>query len=200
MKKNDVQQELIFIRKVISDCRKVNSQSSVYFLLWGILCVIALSLDYLRYIGNIQLPPNCIWIAFFFIGWFFSILIYIRHRRKLGARTIGGTILGTVWLACGVVVSIVAFVLPRFHAINYWAVTPIIGLILGIGHYTSGVIQKDRWFLLAGLGWWIGSVIMVVWPSIYNFLIFGAMIILFQIVPSLHIKYAQNKDSEYQND
>jgi hypothetical protein len=183
MNEIDAQQELAFIRKVIADSRQASYEASVHFLLWGILVVITMAIDYLKSVITIPISSYVLWSFFFCTGWICSILIGIKQNRKARARTFGGKLMGAVWIACGVVGTAVMFILPNFHALQDWAIMPAIGLVLGIGHYLSGVIQKDRWLFIGGIGWWVGSIIMVIWPTMYNPIIFMAMIIFFQIIP-----------------
>jgi hypothetical protein len=136
-----------------------------------------------------------LWSICFCIGWICSILIGIKQNRKARAITFGGKLMRAVWLACGGVGMVFLFIFPQFHAIKAWAIMPAIGLVLGMGHYLSSVIQKDQWFFIAGIGWWVGSIIMLVWPTMYNSIIFAAMLIFFQIIPGWHL-YRQWKVEE----
>ncbi len=66
------------------------------------------------------------------------------------------------------------------------AISPIISLIMGAAYYVTGIINDDKFITRLSYGWWIGAIIMFYWKSYYTFLMFAAMIVLFQILPNLY--------------
>lgn len=84
------------------------------------------------------------------------------------------------------------FVGAPFEQVNP---SPAIAAVLAIGFLVSGVLLDFPYFKLAAIGWWLGSLLMFYlnspWarpktlPWLIDFLLFGIMMILFQVVPGI---------------
>jgi len=183
----DAQQELSFIRKVIEDGRRAISDDGKELIVWGLLVVVGMATMFVSLQFEFAISKVWLWGALIGIGWTYTIVREIRTRKRNRFTTFGGRILGSLWMGCGIVMTLVGFLAPATGAIKPWAIIPIISLILGIGYLVTGVVHDDRWMRMSAAGWWVGAVVMLLWPGYYMFLLFGGLIIVFQIVPGVKL-------------
>ncbi len=73
----------------------------------------------------------------------------------------------------------------RAGAYNPVFICPVISTSLGISYFTSGAIQQMKWMQYLAVGWWIGAVVLFIFPSIHTLLIFAGMMIGLQLVPGI---------------
>jgi hypothetical protein len=125
-------------------------------------------------------------------GWVFSLVRHLRERSVERVRTMAGSILNALWLACGIVIMILIFIGgPLMKA----GPSPVIAAVLGIGFLVSGVLLDFVYFKVSAVCWWLGSVAMFCLDSpwarsmdlyiLSDILLFGAMMVLFQVVPGI---------------
>jgi hypothetical protein len=191
----DAQQELAFIKKVITDSRTAISDDGKGLIVWGVLVTIGMVIMYVTFQLDYNIPKILLWAVLIGLGWVYTLVHEMQRGRKKRFSTFGGRILGSVWLGCGIVMTIIGFLSPATGAVKPWAIVPIACLVIGIGYLVTGVIHDDRWIRVASLGWWLGGITMMLWPGYYMFLLFGAMMIVFQITPGVRL-YRQWKSQQ----
>jgi hypothetical protein len=187
MESIDAQQELAFIKKIIADSRTAISDDGKGLIVWGVLVVIGMVTMYVAFQFKYNISTMLLWAALISIGWVYSIVNAVQNRTKKRFSTFGGRVLGSLWLGCGIVMTIIGFLSPTTGALKPWAIVPMISLVMGIGYLGTGVIHDDRWTRLSALGWWLGAIVMLLWPGYYMFLLFSGMMIVFQIWPGIKL-------------
>lgn len=185
MTEQEAQQELAFIKKVMDDSRRVVIHDGKEFITWGVLVVLGMLIMYFQNVFGFQLPIFWLWGIIIGGGWLYSWVHSLRRRQRGSMRTFGGRILGSVWLACGVTMTMIGFVVMPSGAIKGIAIIPLICLVIGSGYFITGVIHGSTWIRNSSIGWWVGAVIMLYWPGYYIFLLFAGMMVAFQIVPGI---------------
>jgi hypothetical protein len=199
MESFDAQQELSFIKKVMADSRRVTVENGLDYIVWGLIVASGMfgtyALDRLHASewavgGWIVLA---LWIAVMGGGWVFSLIRYLRHRRGARVHTLAGRMLGSIWLACGVAIMLLVFVLGPLGKADP---SPAIATVLGIGFLLSGILMDFAPLRWASLCWWAGAVALaLIRPVAVEMLVFGAMMVAFQVVPGIILHQAWREGS-----
>jgi hypothetical protein len=189
MEQIDAKQELAFIRKVMADSRRTVVDNGLDYIVWGVIVAVGMfatcALDVLHaadWAGGNWIVL-ALWIAVMGGGWTFSLVRYLRGCRRERATTLAGRMLGTIWLACGIAIMLFIFVLGPLGKADP---SPSIAAVLGIGFLLSGVLIDFAPLRWAGVCWWASAVVLVSIRSVRTeMLVFGAMMVLFQVVPGI---------------
>ena len=183
----NAQSELAFIKKVIADSRTAIIDDGKELIVWGLLVVIGMLTMYFAMQFDYKISKLLLWATLIGIGCVYTTVNYFQSRKKKRFATFGGKILGSLWLGCGIVMTIIGFIAPFTGAVKPWAIVPMTSLVIGVGYLVTGVIHDDRWTRLSAIGWWLGAIVMLLWPGYYMFLLFAAMMIVFQIFPGIKL-------------
>jgi hypothetical protein len=185
MDRQIAEQELAFVKKVIADSRKLLIYDGKDMIVWGILVTIGMVLMYVKFQIGIGLPAYLAWILLIGAGWIFSVWRGMKLRKVHRVTTFSGKMMGTIWLACGICMTIVGFGFTSSGIIGGWAINPVMSLFMGLAYFTSATVLGMRYMYVAGLIWWLAAIIMAFWSGPYTFLIFASLIIAFHIVPGV---------------
>lgn len=183
--------ELLFIKKVIEDSRKVVVDNGIGFIVWGILITIGMILGYVKFLLNLQFDYIWAWAVIISAGWIFSYFqFYKKNNTKV--KTFAGRIIGTLWFSFGVSMSVAGFGGYFSHAINGVYISSVIAVMLGAAYYLSSVLYDWKWFKLIGILWWAGGMLLFYVNGVNQFLIMASLMILGQVVPGI-IFYRKSK-------
>jgi hypothetical protein len=202
MKKMEVQQaefEITYIKKLMEDSRRSLGESGIGYILWGVLVVIGMIFNYLRIIDATQINPLYVWIGVVAIGWIITITQMKRGKIKSSSRPLLGRILGAVWLAAGIAMTLIGFPATMSGTIGGYAILPMICTILGMAYFVSGFIYGEKWIKLIGLGWWAAASGFFFWKNVNSLLVFAFLMILFQIVPGIYFYTKWRKEYSQKN-
>ena len=106
----DAQQELAFIKKVMTDSRKILIDDGKGTIFWGLLISFGLLITYLSVVQNWETLLSWFWPVLIAFGWIYTIVTEIRHERKRRVKTFAGKIMAAVWIAFGISATILGFV------------------------------------------------------------------------------------------
>jgi len=188
----DAQQELAFIKKVMADSRQIMIDDGKGFIFWGILVASGLFFTYLANAERWDFSLGWFWLALISIGWIVTFIIEIRAEKKRSTKTFAGKIMGSLWIGCGVAMTILGFIGSITDAYSGIFINPIIAVVLGIGYLVSGVLQGKTWVSMLSIGWWAGAILMFYLHNLETLLIMVGMMILFQTIPGIII-YRESK-------
>lgn len=192
MKENEALEELKFIKKVIDDSKKVIIDNGTGYIMWGVLIVVGLLSTYFGILTKYYFAYSYNWIIVVATGWILSYFISKKNRASHTTRTFASKIIGSVWLAAGITLTLTGFVPYLSGAISGIYISALMAAVLGIPYFISGVIYDRTWIMCLSIPWWIGSVIMFIYPGLYTLPMMAGMIFLFQIIPGI-ILYMQFK-------
>lgn len=186
MNEKKITEEIAFIKNIIKESRSSFALSGKPYILWGILIVVGLFLEFFRkFLAWEFMYMFYIWIILITSGWLYTYSESRKHKSKSKTKSLGPKILGSVWLACGISMTIFGFLGTISGAIKGVYVSPVLSLVLAIAFFVTGVIYEYKWLRNLSAGWWIGAVIMFFFPSQYTTLIMALMMIGLQIVPGI---------------
>jgi hypothetical protein len=177
-------EEIQFIRKVIEETKRNVIYTGRDYIFWGIIVIVGMLGMYLFHINQIYFNYIWIWAVLISIGWIFSIIARKKSREK-HPSTYAGKIIGFVWIAAGVAMTIIGFLGPVFGTIKPMAISPIICIIMGSAYFVSGLIVEAKWIRNLSYGWWIGGIILFYVTSIESFLIMAFLMLFFQTIPGI---------------
>jgi hypothetical protein len=185
METKQAESEIAVIKKIMEDSKRIAASDGKDFILWGVLVLLGVLGMYYLLMMNLYDYIGLLWGIDILIGWIFSITMHIRSQRKSRVHTFAGKILGGLWASCGIAMSIIGFVAGMTGALSGWTIFPVIGIILGIAYFVTGIIYGYTWVNYLSFGWWIGSIFMLFFPGIYNLIVFAFMMTFLQIIPGI---------------
>jgi hypothetical protein len=181
----DAQQELAFIKKVMTDSRKILIDDGKGTIFWGLLISFGLLITYLSVVQNWGTFLSWFWPVLIAFGWIYTIVTEIRHERKRRVKTFAGKIMGAVWIAFGISATILGFVgtvSGAYHSVN---ISPLIAVLLGTGYLVSGLLYGKSWVSYLSIAWWGGAIVMFFMQNLESLLVMIGMMILFQVIPGI---------------
>ncbi|MHB8336109.1 MAG: hypothetical protein ACYDEE_01680 [Ignavibacteriaceae bacterium] len=179
--------DIKFIKKIIDDSKRTTIDNGMGYVFWGIIVTIGLLSNYIMVLLNIKISFIWVWVILIGFGWAYSIISYFSRKSKPRIRTYAGNLLRSIWLSCGIAMTLVGFIGVFSGAIDGDFVSPIISVILGVGFMLSGFVYDLKWVRNLSIGWWIGATVMFVYPGLHSILIMGFMMLAFQVTPGLII-------------
>lgn len=185
MDRDNAIEEIALIRRVIDDSRKFTMDNGRYLILWGVIIAAAIFIEYWMLVTGNAASCLWLWIITIGIGWIVSMIWGFRQASKHRTWPIGARLVGMVWSSCGIAMTIFGFVGAGTGAIHGWAVSPTLAVVMGMGYAISGLVYRLRWVSFVGVAWWVGSLAMFYVKGIETLLIFGIMMVIFQVVPGL---------------
>ncbi len=181
----DAKQELAFIKKVVTDSRKILIDDGKATIFWGILISFGLLITYLSIAQRWESSLSWFWPALIGFGWIYTIVTEIRHERKRKVKTFAGKIVGAVWISFGISATILGFVGTVSGAYHGVIISPLISVLLGTAFLVSGLLYGKSWVSYLSVGWWGGAIMMFFMQNLETLLIMISMLILFQVVPGI---------------
>ena len=186
MNEQSVIEELTFIKNIIKESRRSFALSGKPYIFWGILIVFGLLLEILRDFKILNFDYLFfVWIGLIAIGWGYAYYESKKHKKTRKTTSLAGKILGGVWLACGISMTIFGFIGTFSGAIKGIYVSPVLSLVLAIAYFVSGVVNDIKWLRNISIGWWLGGIFMFVYPGQKTNIIMALMMIAFQIAPGI---------------
>ena len=185
-------QELAFIKKVMEDSRKIICDDGKSFIFWGILISFGMLITYLKVAGDWGINLGWFWPVLIALGWIGTMAVELKAKKKRATSTFAARILGSVWISCGVAMTILGFAGSLTNAYNGVFISPIISVVLGIGYLITGVIHGKKWVSLLSIGWWLGALLMFYLQNFETLLIMTGMMIFLQTIPGI-LLYKESK-------
>ncbi len=188
-------EEIALIRRVMDESRRFAFDNGKYYLAWGIIITIAIFAQYAVILTKNESVSSWIWIVAVGLGWIISILMGMREPSKSSGWPVGAKLISLIWISSGVSMMIIGFVGPMTGALHDWAICPAIATVMGGAYTISSLVYRLKWVTMVGIAWWVGALVMFAVKGIETLPIFGAMMILFQIVPALAFYKTSRKNS-----
>ncbi|MEJ2193526.1 MAG: hypothetical protein P8X73_01545 [Ignavibacteriaceae bacterium] len=185
-------QELAFIKKVMEDSRRIICDDGKSFIFWGILISFGMLITYLKVAGDWGINFGWFWPVLIALGWIGTMAVELKAKKKRATSTFAARILGSVWISCGVAMTILGFAGSLTNAYNGVFISPIISVVLGIGYLITGVIHGKKWVSLLSIGWWLGALLMFYLQNLETLLIMTGMMIFLQTIPGI-LLYKESK-------
>lgn len=190
--KTNPAEDLAYIRQIINDSKNIIIDNGMGFIIWGVLVVIGLTITYAKIQFEWLIDTRIVWAVLIGAGWLYTSFDVFRETKKRKVSTFAGKIMGALWFSTGIAASIVGFVGMFTGAYNGAYICPLISCILGISYFVSGVLYNYSWIYVVAFFWWVGALVMFIFPGLHMFLIMTFMMIFLQIVPGI-VLYNKSK-------
>jgi len=200
MEKTQAESEIALIKKIMDDSRRIVCEDGKDYIIWGVLVLIGLIGTYLSIVWRVYNFIGWIWIVTMGSGWIFAITTHWKRDSKEKVKTFAGKVLTVLWISSGIAMSLIGFVAAASKAIGPWSISPLISIVLGVAYAVSGMIYGNKWIRSLAAGWWAGAVAMFIWTGSHSLLIFGLMMVLFQIAPGIVLYLRWKKEFQLSSD
>jgi hypothetical protein len=199
MEKQQAELEINMIKKIMEDSRKIVVEDGIGYIVWGVLVLAGMICSYFAVLTKQYNYTIWIWVILISGGWAYTLITHFYKDTKKKASTFAGKILGGLWLSTGISMTLIGFAGPWSHSIGGYTVFPLMSIILGIAFFVSGIVYGQGWIRNLAAGWWAGAVVMFFWPGMHLFLIFAAMMTIFQVTPGiiLYLKFKKEYQPEF---
>jgi len=195
---NDLQakDEIRLIQEMIERTKKITAGSWMFFLVWGIVVILAISGMYalvsIEEFSWIWLN----WVVFVGIGVIFSIVYGKKLEQLEGARTYANITTGHVCFACGMAFILVGFIFPLLKLYSWGLIPVLISMVAGILVFTLGGIFEWNLLKWCGLIWWLGAVGMIFIHENYRALLVIPLLLIGYIMPALILRSMYQKQRD----
>ena len=183
--REQILEDLQYMKQIINDSRKIVVDKGIGFIVWGILIIIGLTGSYIDTVMSGRQYSGELWIVLVSAGWIYSIIGWYKHKGRKKTVTFAGKIVGSVWFAAGVAMTILGFVGVNSGAYESVFISPVLACVLGIAFYVSALIYDNLLMKYLAPIWWIGSVFMFFFPGVHTIIVMAAMMLFLQVVPGI---------------
>ncbi|HQO08505.1 MAG TPA: hypothetical protein PLK90_00515 [Clostridiales bacterium] len=195
--KNAAQENLEYIKQVILDSKNIIKDRGDVAILWGVVIITAQLSSFFMLISDIGRHIGLMWIFVIAAGWILTFIMG-KKKEKRGVSTSALKIDAATWISTGVSMTVVGFAGTFSGMIGWQAINPLMAMFLANAFFITGMVYNTKIFKFAALGWWVGAIVLFWIPNDYieyTFIVFAAMMLLFQTIPGimLYIKYKKEE-------
>ena len=195
MDKQQAQEDLAFIKKVMADSQRILIDNGKIFIMLSLIALTGILMKIIKDLLGYTFDNLYIWIPIIVIGWIFAVLFKKRTYARSGGTSYTSRTMDGIWAAFGISACILGIIGYISSGIQGMSVAPVLTVLFGCGQYMSGVVSNRNWISWMAYGWWSASIIMFFWPGEYAVLILGLLLILFQLIPGLVLYQNWKKES-----
>jgi hypothetical protein len=112
----------------------------------------------------------------------------INQQKSVSATSL-------IWCGCGTAGILLVGILYLLTNLNPYAIPAIVSGVLGIGYIIHGILIKKNWYILNGIGWWIGAAALAARNNLESLSLFAFLVILLFVLPLIIEIRHQKKSS-----
>ena len=185
MNQREAYEDLSFIRRVMDDSRSVVVHDGRSFIIWGILVAAGLASSYVLAGTTMHSAHAWLWTGVVAVGWLWSTLDRRRIKALSRAETFAGRMLWSVWLACGISMTLTGVASFFIGAFSPYVLPSLTAFILGVGYFMTGRLMRFPWVQVLAGCWWFGGILLLFVHGRLVLLLYAALMLAFQVVPGL---------------
>lgn len=193
--KTKAEEEIAVIKTIMEDSRKSVVENGWHYIYWGSIVTAAIIVNYLMVVYKVSMYAQG-------MLWFFSMpsaaiiegIIERKKEKNTKTKTFAGKLINSLWTGAGVCMFILGFAGSISGVYSANLIFPLISIVLGSAYLISGVIQQIKWLSAISVFWWVGAVVLLLFPGMHSMLIFAGMLVCFQIVPGVLLYVKAKKD------
>jgi hypothetical protein len=175
--------DLALIRRLMADSRSVVVDRGKHFMIWGAVSVVGLLATYGAIAGWIAVAPRWTWAGLVVVGWVASFVVGWRDGRSARVRTLAGRLLGGVWLATGVTLTLIAASGLFGGVVPHVALPGVLSAVMGVAVLATSQLTDEGWLAWVAAGWWVGAAVMLFAPGLYALLVMAVMALALMLAP-----------------
>lgn len=177
-------QSLKLIEDMIGQAKRSFHRQSYYFLLWGILLIGAMIVNYIFAVRGSVLGGYA-WPVVGVAGGILSFLHGSREGRKKPVTTAMDRVI--MWLWTGFVVTMLTTMLASASSHNAMAMGSII-VLTGLPTFVTGQLMRFRPLIAGGILFWVLGAVSYFVPQEWMVLLYIVAMLFGYIVPGLMLK------------
>lgn len=183
MSEQQFNEEMSIIRNMIQRTRRETFQSGYAFIVAGMLYLISVIvmgvMEMKGYGQAVQAVKGIPFLAIAFISLIIGLWEGVKFKSQPKSYT--RSLFGHLWIACFIVVVLIAMVVP--HMQHNDSATWLI--VFGLAFYMTGAIYELKMVQVSGVSWWIGSCMLGFMQGNIRLLIWSSMIFLGFVLPGI---------------
>lgn len=198
----NAEESLRFIKSLVEDNRKLALSSGMPSIVWGLFVITALIMTYWGIHNHMQSGWYYmgVWFIATSLGWLISWLVESK-REKLTVSSYSQQILAIIWMCHGIAMMILAFITSLAQVVNPYAISPMMGTILGSAFFIEGWLNQYKWLRIVGILWWITSIALFflirvdVFGGSKTLLYFAGLMFILQVLPGVKLEMLWRKEN-----
>lgn len=194
MNELQAKEEIQFIREMIEKTKMITAGSWNYFLVWGIVAILAVIGMYVLVFFEKHNWIWLNWVVFVGIGIVLTIFYGVKQERLQEMKTYAQDAMGHLGFACGMAFILVGFIFPLLGLYSYGVIPVLISTIAGIFAFVTGGIFEWNLLKWCGAIWWLGALGMLFIHWHYRALLFVPLIIIGYLVPAIVLRSMYRKE------
>ena len=198
MTKENIEQDLQFIKHVLENNRKLLADNGIFYILWGAMVVSGTFITYLLIHFNLLSINPFFWLGYIILFYFIRRFIDKKTEPKQHVVTFGWKLFGAVWFVCGATIIILTIFLFTTKIVPITVFLGVISGIFGIAYYLSGIINDIKFLKKLTYAWWLGMIILISWEYLFDLyyiaMFFAALILFLQVIPGIIIYKKWKRD------
>jgi len=185
MDKEQAQQEIVFIKKIIEDTQKNFVNNGKIYMLWSLVAILAIFVKYIRDVLAFEFSNLWIYIPMFIIGAIGNYFLKQISDQEKQIKSFSQDIIEGIWGGIGITIVLLVFVGYITGGVKGWAIAPIVASVFGSLHYMSGIVSGSTLVRYSSVGWWGAAIFMFVYPGEYSVLLLAGLLLIFQLIPGI---------------
>jgi hypothetical protein len=180
------QESISLIQSMISKTKKDLSDSSIYFLVWGWITLIACTGQFvLKHIFDYEKHYLVWWLVV--VGIVFSAWYGTKEDKKKKVRTYVGDSIKYLWIGMGIAYFVLSMILSRYG----WdkIVFPFFIMLYGLGTFVSGNIIQFRPLVVGGILAFALAISSTFVEYDYQMLFAAGAILVSYIIPAYMLRH-----------
>lgn len=184
MNKTQAIEDLQFIKKILSDSRRLFFDDGIIHIIWAISAISGTLATYTFYFMNLEQFTGILWITIMLISVLLTIYIKkTKHSEK--PANFAGKIYAATWKSIGL--GIVLFVIGTIplQANQLSLRLSVIPLMLGVAYFISAQLGIYKWMHYVAVGWWITTACILFTPNFYSPAVLAGATSLLELLPGI---------------
>lgn len=179
------EEDLAFIRRLMQGAQETVTDNSLHLVSWG--CVLALAdlVAHLRRAGEFPVSANITWTVALVIGFTISWQLKRRALARAPVNSLVDRILGAIWLACAVALSLLGFIAGNAGSLPADAAQGVKAVVIGSAFFACGFLPGRLTYRPLAFAWWIVGGALLIRPVPESGLVIAAALVLLMAVPGL---------------
>ncbi len=188
MDQNQIQEDVLYIKKMIEANRRSLVDNGLSYIINGIIISIGVPLSiYMGFSGLDSYIPY-FWLFLIVLMVTVNLIAAKKIEKKHKIKTFGSEVFQYVWGACGLSLVILFILSFTSTGMSSPAFITSCASILAIGYLLTGVINDLKFMKILSLLWWFTAIIAGVWEYFGDLnqlpIFFAFMVILLQLIPA----------------
>jgi hypothetical protein len=193
MDKDKAIEEIQFIKKIISDSRKLYFDDGIIHILWSSVALIGTSITYTFVYLELYLAIPVLWVVITIVA--VSITIYIKSKiYKNRPQNFAGKIYGATWKSVGLGIVFFFLLTIPVESAGLSIRLAVIPLMLGTAYFISAQIGIYKWMNYIAIGWWAVTGAVILSPDMIAPAVLAGATVPLQLIPGIYLLKSHHLD------